>query len=506
MMRKKIISLLTITLLLFSFIGLKVYANSLGETIVEESEFLHDLPTQFVKGSEMATYVYEGEKVLDFRAYFEVHDNAVTFLDMYDREGPIDLGGYVWETNFDIDEVGVYDVTISYVGVDGYRSATVELEVIEEDTEGPTIFVASGGPGRKFNKTRVENYDDFLNEFEAYLRRARVRVYDTVDGLIQVTVDNFDEDDIEALRKADLKDVLNLVLEVEDKAGNVSSVTITLEIVDEKPPNIHNAVTITTKKGVPIDNLIGHLSFSDNYTDAEKVREDATFEVFETLVVKNIWVAGARRASQSKGDMLKHYLNLDENGLDGFVEYLETTYPTSYVIGDYYKVIVDENTTKHVVITEKELIDDLNYNVWEIVDEDTKATGTLLGELEVFDLSQTELLNHVNEKYVEGFRVDDYYRVLDLPTNNRTYYVYIKETEDTYTDLIEDGAIDFDEVGVRYVRVTAVDEYGNQSSAVFRVVITDGFSLLHTILIVNGVILGVAAIGISIFVLSRRRY
>ena len=144
--------------------------------------------------------------------------------------------------NFDINTVGTYQVTLSYTGVTGSRSETIELEVIEEDIEGPTINLVGGN----FNKIRVENRDEFLAEFNQYLRRARV--YDSVDGVIKVTIDDFDVDDIENLRTADLRANVDITLTVEDKAGNEATKTVTLTIVDLKAPNIHNVRTLTTQK------------------------------------------------------------------------------------------------------------------------------------------------------------------------------------------------------------------------------------------------------------------
>ena len=77
---------------------------------------------------------------------------------MHSVGGAIDLGGYTWDMNFDINTVGTYQVTLSYTGVTGSRSETIELEVIEEDIEGPTINLVGGN----FNKISVSFSDIYM--------------------------------------------------------------------------------------------------------------------------------------------------------------------------------------------------------------------------------------------------------------------------------------------------------------------------------------------------------
>lgn len=500
-MRKKIISLMTILVLVFTFSIITVSAEDaiLGETLVYKYTHIEDLPIQYVKGSKIKTYEYQGEVIPDFRDYFEVYDNAQTILNMHSVSGAIDFGGYTWEMDFDIETAGSYQVTLSYTGVTGFKSETIDLEVVEEDIEGPNIFITGGN----FNKTRIENPDEFLTEFNHYLRRSRV--YDKVDGVIKITIEDFDENDIETLRTADLREVVSLTLNVEDNAGNVSSETVSLTIVDLKAPNIHNATTITTRKGQRI-NLTAHLSFSDNYSDAQYIRDTARYEIYGTLVVKNIWQTGQRRENPSDGEEIKNYIRLTDSGIGGFVEYLETNYQTVYVVGDYYEIKDRDGNTSYIYISKKVDQEGLEQqvNIWEVTTDKTKATGRRLEKYEAFNLSQAELLTYAETEHEEGFKVHDYYGVLDLTTDSR-YFVYIKETENDYRDKHDQPIIDFNKVGVYYVRVEAEDEYGNIASAVYRVVVADGITFFQGILIVNGIILAISAVGVGVFIAFRRR-
>lgn len=501
-MRKKLMSLIIIFTFVFTFSVIKVNAEDaiLGETLVYKYGRIEDLPTQFVKGSELKFYEYEGELIPDFRHYFEVYDNAETILNMHAVGEAIDLGGYVWEMDFDIDVVGEYDISLSYDGVTGLKSETITLEVILEDIEGPEIFILGGN----FNKTRIENPDDFLSEFNTYLRR--VRVYDKVDGVISITIDDFLEENIETLRTANLRDTVALTLNVKDTAGNISSETVTLKIVDLKAPNIHNATTITTKKGQRV-NLTRHLSFSDNYSEESYIRENARYEIYSTLVVKNIWEAGARREKPSEGKEIKNYLRLTDAGLNSFVDYLSATYSTVYVVGDYYEITDNAGERNFVYISKKEETLDsseIKRNVWEITSDKRKVTGRRLAKYETFDLSREELLEYVSTEHEEDFKVHDYYQVLDLTADSK-YFVYIKETENIYRDKHEQPIIDFNKVGVYYVRVEAEDEAGNIASAVYRIVVTNGLSLMQGVLIINGIVLAIGTVGVIVFIVFRRR-
>lgn len=498
-MHKKIISLITIFVLIFTFSVTTLFAEDaiLGETLVYQYTYIEDLPVEFVRGSEILTYEYEEEVIPDFRKYFEVYNNAQTILNMHSVAGEIDLGGYVWDMDFDINTVGIYLISLEYSGVTGTKRESIELSVIEEDLEGPEVFISGGN----FNKTRVENPNEFTTEFNNYLRRARV--YDKVDGVIEVTIDDFDEEDIESLRTANLGDEVVLTLSVQDSAGNITTKEVTLKIVDLKAPNIHNAKTLTTQKGKRIS-LTAHLSFSDNYSEVSNIKR--SYEIYSTLVVKNNWETGLSRAKPSEGTRIKNYLRLTNEGLEGFVSYLVNTYPTVYVVGDYYEAVDADNKTNYIYISEKASVEGLDVlqNNWQVTTDKKKATGRRLERFETFSMSQAELLDYVKVEHESGYRVNDFYQVLDLTTENR-YFTYIKDTENVYRDKHDQPVIDFDKVGVYYVKVIAEDEASNVASTFYRVVVADGFTLMQGVLIANMVVLVIAAIGIIAYVSFRRR-
>lgn len=494
-MRKKLFSLVTMFLLLVSFSSTKLFANDgiLGETLVNVYTYVEDLPQQFVKGSSIKLYEYGGEEVYDFRDYFEVYDNAEVILNMHNISGEIDLGGYVWETDFDIDVVEVYTVTLTYEGVTGIKSNFFELEVIEEDVELPEIFMVD----RDFNIVRRENEQDFLREFNHFVDR--IRVYDKVDGVIDINVNHFDETQLESLRNADLRDKISITLKIKDNAGNEASKTVTLTVVDSRAPNIQNIKTVTTKKGKRI-NYTKHLKFVDNYTDSEDIQR--TYTIYKTLVKKNIWELGDRRASQSEGKELKNFLTLTSSGLNSFIDYLNTHFSTVYFIGDYYELIDNENVT-YVAITNK--VDDgegNTINQWESSTNKSIAKGRRLERFILNEMLKEEFYQSVKDEHETGFKVNDYYKVLDL-TSGKRYYIYLKEKEDELRD--EQQSINFNEVGVQYVRVQARDEFGNTASATYRVVIENGITFFQGILIINGIVFAVAAIGVGVYYITRRR-
>lgn len=494
-MRKKIFSLVTLLMLLVSLSTTKLFSKDsiLGETLVNIYTYVEDLPEQFVKGSEIPKYEYGGEEVYDFRHYFEIYDNAEVILNMHNIGGEIDLGGYVWETDFDIDVVGVYTVTLNYDGVNGLRTNSIQLEVIEEDVEKPEIFMID----RNFNIVRKEDEEDFIKEFDRFIYS--IRVYDKVDGVLEVSIDDFDQTQIEELRNANLRDKVSMTLNIKDNANNESSKTITLTVVDLRAPNIHNIKTVTTKKGKRI-NYTNHLDFTDNYTERENIQR--TYTIYKTLVEKNIWELGDRRKSQSEGKEIKNLINLTENGIDAFIEHLEGNYPTVHNIGDYYE-IVDEAETTFVIINDKVLDGEGNLiNQWESSSTKDRAKGKRLESFIITDKSRVQLKEAIESEHETGLKVNDYYRVLDLETDKR-YYVYIKEKENELRD--EQQTINFNEAGVQYVRIEAMDEFGNKAQATYRVVVEDGITFMQGILIVNGIVFAVAGIGVLVYYITRKR-
>ncbi len=499
-MRKKIIALMIAFTFMVTFFGIKVNAQGtiMGETLVYTYNYVEDLPVQYVKGSEIKTYEYGGEELYDFRDYFEVYDNAEIILNMHEGDEGIDFGGYVWDMDFDIDEVGVYTITLSYEGVTGFKSNFVELEVIEEDVEAPEIFMYD----RNFNKTRAERPEDFDREFEAFINTTRI--YDKVDGIIKISIDDFSEETIEDLRNADLGDKHSLTLEINDKAGNTSTKTITMTIVDLKAPNIQNVKTITTRLGKRI-NYMAHLGFIDNYSDRENIT--VTYEIYSTLVKKNIWEKGERRLIVNKGNELFNYLRLTDEGFSSFIDYLEVEYRESYLVGDYFEVVDEEGIVTYFVINKKveTIVDDQtkNINDWQQT-SDKPAKGKRLESFVLIDKTEEQMFEDIKEEYETGYDEDDFIKVEDL-VSGKKYYIFIKEKEDELRDKINN--IDFNKPGVSYVRVIAEDEAlpPNRAIANYRVVVEDGISLIQAVLIANGIVLVGGGIAVALYYFLRRR-
>lgn len=497
-MRKRILTILVAVTFVFTMftVNLKADGVIMGETIVYLYNNISDLPQQFVKGSEMATYEYGGEEVYDFRDYFVVYDNTITILDMHSLEEGIDKGGYVWNTDFDIDVAGVYEIELSYEGVTGHKSNSVELEVVEEDIEAPEIFMQDG----KFNKTREENVADFEREFASFLNR--IRVYDKVDGIIEITKDDFDEELIESLRVAPLHATVEVTLTVVDEAGNEGSKTVTLSVVDSRAPNIQNVKTITTRKGKRI-NYVNHLVFVDNYSDREDIV--VNYDIYETLVRMNDWQTGDKRPTQSSGSLISSLLRFEDDGYDSYIRYLAKEFKTGYLTGDYFEVI-DEGVENYFVIDSKEevLIDGVNVEVnkWTHVTDKKELKGKRLRLFYSTNMNQSNFLEYVKEEYETGFEDNDYYDVLDLKEDSK-YFVYIAKKDDDLRDRIE--TIDFNKIGVNYVNVEAIDEFGNDATVNFRVVVENGISLFMTVLIINGIALAVVG-GAGLIIFLTRRY
>jgi|LSQX01.1.fsa_nt_gb hypothetical protein len=500
-MRKKTLIIIVTLMLMISSLATRIYADEggiLGETLVYTYVYLDDLPKQYVKNSEIEHYDYGGQSVLDFRHYFEVYDNAEIILDMHNRDGEIDRGGYVWDFGgFDITEEGFYTITLSYAGVTGDKSNSIELEVIAEDTEAPEIFMQDAN----FNKIRLDKDDEFNREFDRFLHS--IRVYDKVDGLIKITKEHFPEEEIARLKAADLREKVTITLNISDKNNNESSKTITLTIVDLKAPNIHNVKTVVTKKGKRI-NYTAHLDFSDNYS--EKADIYVKYEIYKTLVQMNLWEAGDRRAEQSKGNELGNYLRLAASGLESFIDFLDANYSESYLVGDYYRVFGLDDQTNYVYIKEKveTPTDDGSVfkNVWEITTDRKDLKGISIESYTVIAKDKNNLLQEIIDDHETGFQKFDYFKINDLVADSR-YFIYIKEKEDDLRD--QQDNINFSKIGVQYVYVEAQDQFGNISSVRYRVVIEDGITLLQSVLIINGIVLVVAAAGVAVFMVTRKR-
>ncbi len=502
-MKKKLINLMLLALIFFTFRGVKVFADDeqviLGETIVNVHKNHVDLPKHFHidKGVPMYTYEIDGEfiETMDFRPYFEILDNRVDILDMHrldDFGEPIDKGGYEWDFGgFDIEVPGEYDITISYKGVQSEKSATITVEVIEEDITPPQVYF----PNFNFNITKTD--EEFEREFQRYL--GQIRVYDLVDGIIHITVEDFDEDELQELNDARLGDRIELTLVISDSFGNEIISTARMNIVDRKAPNIQNVRTVVAKVNKPVD-FKGHLVFVDNYNDPDEIIK--SFTVYGTLVQKNVWQASTSRRNDKKGVLIDSYIRMTDD--DSFVSYLQSKQPRGYNLGDYYEVHSDEGI-RYFYIKEKKEIEgqEVRDNIWVATSSKGKLRGKLLEKYTLFEYSSDDFIQYLEEHHEADYNRHDFFKIKDvlIPSNN-DYFVYISEKENEYRDLQEDsngeGYIDFTKIGVQYVRVTAEDEGGNRATVYYRVVIENSISLMQTVLIVNAVVLVFSAVVVGV--------
>lgn len=421
-MKKKITSIFLLIFLFFgaSFVAIKAADSPLGETIVRKSRNAIDLPTDIVLGSEIKEYEYEGTMIYDFREYFEILDNGDFVLRVYRVLGEeydvTDRGGYEWNFNdFDPNTSGTYTIEITYTSefTEQTRSANVKLKVIEEDVTPPII---TGMENDVFNITK--NEEQFLEELRAFM--IKIEIYDSVDGLIDVNIENFQG--LNELQTSDLNSQVEVTLVASDNAGNETSRTITLTLVDRKAPYILNLRTVVIKRGAKNPDIISHIVVIDNYDD----------------------------------EVIPQY--------------------------EYYGSVVYPN-------------------LWEITTDTKHLRGKPLKEM-TEPMSEEDILNYAKDNFNEGYDIGNYIK-FNKPGIERTYYAIIKEKEAKAIYKDKQDEIDFNRVGVQYVYISAVDQAGNVSGMHFRVVIENSLSLLQIALIINGIVLGVASIGIGIYFVIR---
>lgn len=230
---------------------------------IERRASRDNLPVFFVKGQEIATYEYEGEDVLDFRRYFNIWDQRTDILKMNNRvDGAIqsiDLGGYVWDfSGFDVNVLGKQEIKVSYTGISGVTVVQKEtLTVIENDVTAPVIYGLFGN-----------NIDfDLGQSFETWI--ASITAVDNVDGVIELTLDNFEG--YETIETGKLNSVHEATLTVSDKAGNVETRNLIITLKDRSAPVIYNTINIETKKNKPID-YKSHVYAKDNLTEQDKIK------------------------------------------------------------------------------------------------------------------------------------------------------------------------------------------------------------------------------------------
>ncbi len=417
-MRKKLITLLLATFLFMSFkIIIKSADTPLGETIVSVSNKAIDLPASYVLDAQIRMYEYGGVDIYDFREYFEILDNGDYVLRVIRiMKGDYDItdrGGYEWDFGgFDHEQVGDYQITLTYTSefTGQTKSATVNLNVIEQDLTPPIISGMSSG---FFNIVKTDlQFEEELKTFINF-----IEIYDYVDGLIDVSVELFDG--LDDLRNANLNDKIDVTLNAVDNAGNQTTRTVTLTVVDKKAPYILNLKTIVVKKGKTNADIKSHVIVIDNY-------DDEVIPVFE-----------------------------------------------------YFGNVIYEN-------------------IWEIVTDQTRLKGKPI-EVLTEEMTEEEALLYAQENYLSGYSVGNYIS-FNKAGARRAHYIRIKSKQAQAIYLDPQTEIDFNRTGVQYVRVTVSDTAGNVASGYYRVVIENGMSFIEIALIINGIVLGIAAVGIGFYI------
>lgn len=273
---RKILTAFLIVMGLFFSLSLVVKAEEdidLEKNAHIYSRTLQDsVPIYHVKDSEVATYLYEDEEVYDFRRHFYIIDQRMDILNMnYRVDGapaPIDEGGYVWDFGgFTTETVGDYTITISYEGANGVTvSSSVVLTVIETDEEAPKVYGL-------FATVNMDIGSNFVDNIQS------ISVVDNVDGLILLTLDNFEghEEIDNNLNNASYE----ITLRVSDKAGNEVTQTFTVIIKDMSGPVILNTKNIETRVNKAVD-YKSHITVTDNHTPADKIVVEFQFVTDET--------------------------------------------------------------------------------------------------------------------------------------------------------------------------------------------------------------------------------
>lgn len=269
---KKIFSTLIIllSLLLLQASLVKINAAEDDEIDAEKNAYIYvrtnndHLPVFYVKDSEIPVYEHEGEETLDFRRYFHIIDQRMDILKMRNlvdgANMPIDRGGYEWNFGtFDISVPGDYTIAISYKGANGVViSSSIKITVIEEDTIPPAIYGL-------FASVNVDVKADFIDSIVG------VSAVDNVDGLIQLSLDNFSGH--ENIKGSPLGSEHTVTLTVSDRAGNVTIRMFIATVKDLVAPIIKGAVNLETKVGKPIE-YKAHLIFEDNHTSPENITKE----------------------------------------------------------------------------------------------------------------------------------------------------------------------------------------------------------------------------------------
>lgn len=246
--------------------------NTIGNVLIEVNE---DLPLEVVVNTQEP----------DFTKYFKVTDNM--------KQVEI-TNDYILKRNFDVNQVGIYDVSIRYQREYVFdrnrdiKQTTLQFKVIEADVSAPEIITYRIVDELIDGKLHwsYQNMDDEAgrnladDSLEVFMQRFRVK--DNVDGTIPITY--IDENgNIKADRsffkgienvRLDQKDAEYVItFEVTDTAGNTATQVITLVVVDDKAPiylDFKNKYYRINHK-VDLVEMLNTIGIIDNYDKSETV-------------------------------------------------------------------------------------------------------------------------------------------------------------------------------------------------------------------------------------------
>lgn len=246
--------------------------NTIGNVLIEVNE---DLPLEVVVNTQEP----------DFTKYFKVTDNM--------KQVEI-TNDYILKRNFDVTQVGIYDVSIRYQREYVFdrnrdiKQTTLQFKVIEADVSAPEIITYRIVDELIDGKLHwsYQNMDDEAgrnladDSLEVFMQRFRVK--DNVDGTIPITY--IDENGkIKADRsffkgienvRLDQKDAEYVItFEVTDRAGNTATQVITLVVVDDKAPiylDFKNKYYRINHK-VDLVEMLNTIGLIDNYDKSDSV-------------------------------------------------------------------------------------------------------------------------------------------------------------------------------------------------------------------------------------------
>ncbi|MFA5720320.1 MAG: bacterial Ig-like domain-containing protein, partial [Acholeplasmataceae bacterium] len=219
-------------LLVFGFMFMPKINAQTEEVTISINE---RLPKAYIKGSQAP----------DFKGHFIVRVDG-TRRDLTD--GELDIGG------FDVNQLGTYTITATI----GEVSNSLEVKVIETDTEAPIITV-----NKAFLDKNADGQTPWSSQETMISFMARFTIYDEVDGLIPATESMFQG--IEKVKLTDYGAEYTIWFDVEDSSGNLAVYgEIKLLIV-----NTLSSILVEYDEDLPVEFIVN--STEPNFNDYFKV-------------------------------------------------------------------------------------------------------------------------------------------------------------------------------------------------------------------------------------------